>query len=163
MSARKRAELHQLLAERSVAQRRGERVAGEGSRRKVEKLAISSPTASATACCRPPRAMSVSDGSSWFVLMREYTAAAAVHVLRALRERQPSHSRHRSPEYGQSNLFERIGRGTFLDAADRVDQLPEASKSTTTTWCTVGSAAPDRLDRGAGPPNWFAALIFPVP
>ena len=42
-----------------------------GSLTNVPKLAILSPTASATACSWVVRVTSDSDGSSWFVRMRE--------------------------------------------------------------------------------------------
>ena len=58
-------------AERSVASGAASYSPMKGSFRNVSKLAILLPTASATICCRLPRVMSESEGSSWFVRMRE--------------------------------------------------------------------------------------------
>ena len=72
-SARKRTQpsCASSQAERSVASGAARELPMKGSRRNVEKLAISSPTASATACWRPPRETSVSEGSSRLVRTRE--------------------------------------------------------------------------------------------
>ena len=79
--------------------------------------------------------------------------------------RQPSQSRHFSAVYGQSNLFERMGFGTFTSMPPRASiSSRNPSKSTTTTWW-IGNPVSLRTVSmvSAGPPNWFAALTFDVP
>ena len=82
-----------------------------------------------------------------------------------LAKRQPSHFAQRAGLYGQSNLFERIGFGTFtsMPPIASISSL-NPSKSTTTTW-SIGRpvSALTVASVSAGPPIWFAALIFDDP
>ena len=80
-------------------------------------------------------------------------------------KRHPFQSAQRFGLYGQSKRFERIAFGTFTSMPPIASMSSSnPSKSTTTTWSmgrpvsafTVASVS-------AGPPIWFAALIFDDP
>ncbi len=77
----------------------------------------------------------------------------------------PSQFAHRAGLYGQSNVFERIDFGTFtsMPPIASISSL-KPSKSTTTTW-SIGRpvSALTVASVSAGPPIWFAALIFDEP
>ena len=80
-------------------------------------------------------------------------------------KRQPSQSAQRAGLYGQSNLFERIGFGTFTSTPPSASiSSRNPSKSKTTTWWIGSPVSPRTVASvSAGPPSWFAALIFPEP
>ena len=55
-------------------------------------------------------------------------------------------------------------RDDDVDPADRVDQLRKRSKSTNATWLTSSPVSSLTVrSASAGPPIWFAALIFATP
>jgi hypothetical protein len=70
-------------------------------------------------------------------------------------KRQPCHRSQRAcVEYGQSNLFERIGAGTSISTPPTLSiTFVKASKSTTTTWFTSTSVKLRTVRSArAGPP-----------
>ena len=153
-------------AERSVASGAASCSPMKGSRRNVPRLAISSPTASATICCLLPRVMSVSEGSSWFERILAYTSALRPSMCCVpFSNRHPSQFAQREGLYGQSNLLERIAFGTSTSMPPSASiSSRNPSKSTTTTW-SIGSpvSAFTVASVSAGPPIWFAALILDAP
>ena len=81
-------------------------------------------------------------------------------------KRQPGQASQRAAVlYGQSNLFERIRRGTSTSIPPTASMSSSnRSKSTNATWLTSSPVSSFTVrSASAGPPIWFAALIFAVP
>ena len=123
------AELGDLPGREVGHERRGQRVADEG---KPDERPEAGDLVADGVCDRLLAAPSCQVVVRRVVLVRANPRvderAPAVHVLRPLREAPalPVVSQ-RAGLYGQSNLFERIGLGTFTSiTAERVDQLAEA-------------------------------------
>ena len=99
--------------------------------------------------------------------MREYTSARWPSMCCSPRsKRQPRHSAHRfAVAYGQSKLFERIGRATTTSIPPTASiSSRKRSKSTNATWFTSSPVSRSTVRSArAGPPIWFAALILATP
>ena len=82
------------------------------------------------------------------------------------RSASPLHAAHCfAVLYGQSKLFERIGRGTSTSIPPTASiSSSKRSKSTNATWFTSRPVRSSTVRSArAGPPIWFAALIFADP
>ena len=154
-------------ADRSVASGAASESPMNGRRRKVPRLAILSPTASATACWRTPRVMSrVGRVELVRADPRVDERAPAVHVLRALLEAPAL------PVVAARRLVRAVEPVREDRLAARRRRCRRSRRS------ARGSRRSRRRRRGgsgrpvsaltvaivsAGPPIWFAALIFDVP
>ena len=132
----------------------------------MPKLVTLSSVAATTCCCRRVRSKSVSAG------FRRVAAdagiderAPAVHVLLAGEAPAFHLASTAAVLYGQSNLFERILRGTSTSIPPTAStSSSKRSKSTKTTWLTSRPVRSLTVrSASAGPPIWFAALILASP